>query len=139
MKLVHYLVIPMVLTSLSGSVHAEWEKVSEGSATTAETFIEMDTVKQAGPMSIYRQVKVLSQGPALAGKGFSSKVELLEYDCMNSKLRILRISGYSKAFAAGDSVPVAPPTSALSEWHELPKNLLGQHTFDRLCPSGNDN
>jgi hypothetical protein len=68
----------------------------------------------------------------------SSKVELFEYDCMSSKLRILQESGYSKLWATGDALEIPVEPQAVREWHELPKSPLGLQTFNLLCPSGKD-
>jgi hypothetical protein len=127
----------IVLASVSQSVNAKWEKVSEANAP-ADEYIDMESVKQAGPMSIYRQVKVLSQGSAQDLKGMSSKVELFEYDCMSSKLRILQEFGYSKLWASGDASEIPQVPQTVREWQELPKSPLGQQTFNLLCPSGKD-
>lgn len=137
MKTVHAYVILLVLASVNSNVYAAWEKVSEADAVAPEMFIEMESVKQAGPMSIYRQVKILSQGPVLNVNRMGSKVELYEYDCMSSKLRILQVSGYTQAWATGEAAD-APLNPAMLVWQELPKGQLGLTTFNLLCPSGKD-
>jgi hypothetical protein len=131
--------ILIILTSVCPSANAKWEKVSEADVSTAEKYIDMESVKQAGPMSIYRQVKILSQGPALNDKGFNSKIEIYEYDCMTNKLRILQELGYSKLWATGDASVIPVEQQAVREWHELPKSSIGLQTFNFLCPSGKDN
>jgi len=128
----------LMLASVNSSVYAAWEKVSEANAADPEMYIEMESVKQAGPMSIYRQVKVLSQGPSLKVTRMGSKVELYEYDCMNSKLRILQVSGYSQAWATGEAADAPPLNPEVREWQDLPKSQLGQPTLNMLCPSGKD-
>jgi hypothetical protein len=138
MKLKSCYFILMVMASVSSGVQAKWEQVSEGNVTAPEQYIELDTVKQTGPMSIYRQVKVLSQGAALNAKIMSSKVELFEYDCMSSKLRLLKEYAYSEYWAAGDEQEIVLKPTSMHEWEELPKNSLGKQTFDMLCPSGKD-
>jgi len=138
MKLMSCYFILMVSASVSLGVQAKWEKVSEGNATSPEQYIELDTVKQTGPMSIYRQVKVLSQGATLNANIVSSKVELFEYDCMSSKLRLLKEYAYSKYWATGDEQEIVLTASFANDWRDLPKNSLGQQTFDMLCPSGKD-
>jgi len=138
MKPVAVVYFLMVLASVSSNVNAKWEKVSEEGASSAEKYIEMESVKQAGPMSIYRQVKVLSQGSAQDLKGMSSKVELFEYDCMSSKLRILQEYGYDKLWASGEAIEIPVTPQGVPEWQELPKGALGQQTFNLLCPSGKD-
>lgn len=138
MKPVRAYVILLMLASVNSSVYATWEKVSDANAADPEMYIEMESVKQAGPMSIYRQVKVLSQGPSLNLNRIGSKVELYEYDCMNSKLRILQVTGYSQAWATGEAADAPPLNAVMREWQELPKSQLGQATLNTLCPSGKD-
>jgi len=138
MKPVAVVYFLMVLASVSSNVNAKWEKVSEEGASSAEKYIDVESVKQAGPMSIYRQVKILSQGPALNDKRFNSKIEIYEYDCMTNKLRILQELGYSKLWATGDALEIPVEPQAVREWHELPKSSLGLQTFNLLCPSGKD-
>jgi len=128
----------LVLASVNSSAYAAWEKVSEANSADPEMYIEMESVKQAGPMSIYRQVKVLSQGPSLNLNRMGSKVELYEYDCMNSKLRVLQVFGYSQAWATGEAADAPPLNAVMREWQDLPKSQLGQATFNMLCPSGKD-
>lgn len=138
MKPVRFYIILLMLASVNSSVYATWEKVSEAYAAAPEMYIEMESVKQAGPMSIYRQVKVLSQGPALNVNRMGSKVELYEYDCMSSKLRILQVSGYSQAWATGEAADAPPLNPVMREWQDLPTSQLGQPTLNMLCPSGKD-
>lgn len=138
MKPVRTYVFLLMLASVNSSVNAKWEKLSGGNVSSPEKYIEMESVKQAGPMSIYRQVNVLSQGPELNASGHSSKVELYEYDCMSSKFRILKELGFSKAWASGQAIEIPLTTQDVLEWQELPKSPLGQQTFNLLCPSGKD-
>jgi hypothetical protein len=113
---------------------AEWKKIANGNWQEPEQYIEMDSVKQTGPMAIYRQVNVLSQGGALLPKEVSSKVSLHEYDCMNSKFRVLQTSSYSETWAAGDKVVLPSPTQKSKDWQDLPPQSLGQITLSMLCP-----
>lgn len=138
MKPLRYFFILVTLASVSSIVNARWEKIYEGNSMTPDRYIEMESVKQSGPMSIYRQVKVLSQEPTLDAKSVTSKVELFEYDCMNSKLRVLQGTEYSMAWATGEALDTLEKTSVEGGWQDLPKNSLGQQTFNILCPSGKD-
>ena len=89
-------------------------------------------------MAIYRQVEVLSQGATLVANGVLSTLALYEYDCMNAKFRLLQISGFSRQWAEGQTIPLARSTS-IGEWLSLPLQPLGQQTYDMLCPGGKDN
>ena len=118
---------------------AEWVSVATENQPVIEQYINLKTVKQTGPMSIYRQVKVLSQGSEIAVNGVVSTLAVHEYDCMRSKVRIFPASGYSGQWANGEEVPVPLQSPNLSEWHALSLHRLGQKTFNLLCPSGSDN
>jgi hypothetical protein len=123
---------------ISTPVFAEWQRITDEHAKELEHYLDMQSVKQAGPMSIYRQINVLSQGPSLKQQSFESTISLHEYDCMNAKLRVLQVAGFSQAWGAGDKVLVALPASSANAWQSLPDTSLGQQTVDLLCPSGKD-
>ena len=120
----------------STSVFAEWQRIGDGHAKELEYYLDMPSVKQTGPMSIYRQIQVLSQGAALKQQSFASTLSLYEYDCMSAKLRVLQVTGFSQAWGKGDQVLVS--TSDAGAWQVLPDSPLGQQTLDLLCPSGKD-
>ena len=116
---------------------AEWQILSDGGSHEPQQYIDLQNVKQAGPMAIYRQVQVLSQGAAVSTPGVLSTLVLYEYDCMNVKFRTLHEIAYKELWAKGES-SVMSPAVGMSEWMTLPQNPLGQMTFDLVCPSGND-
>ena len=122
----------------STPVFAEWQRITDEHAKELEHYLDMQSVKQAGPMSIYRQIQVLSQGPSLKQQSFGSTISLHEYDCMSAKLRVLQVAGFSQPWGAGDKVLVTLPASSANAWQLLPDTPLGQQTVDLLCPSGKD-
>ena len=134
MKSISRYSISMVIVLMCTTAGAEWKKIANGNWQEPEQYIEMDSVKQTGPMAIYRQVNVLSQGGALLPKEVSSKLSLHEYDCMNSKFRVVQTSAYSEAWAAGDKVVLPSPTQKSKDWQDLPPQSLGQITLSMLCP-----
>ena len=134
MKSISHYSISMVLVLICTTAGAEWKKIANGNGQEPEKYIEMDSVKQTGPIAIYRQVNVLSQGGALLAEGVSSKLSLHEYDCMNSKFRVLKISAYIETWAAGDKVVLQSHTQTSKHWQDLPPQSLGQITLSMLCP-----
>lgn len=128
--------VSIVFVLISPAVIADWTKVAAGNILEPDQYIETNSVKQTGPMAIYRQVNVLSQGPALLAEDLASKRSIYEYDCMNKKLRVLQSVGFRKAWATGDQVVLHSTSQNLKEWHDLPPHPLGQVTFDILCPGG---
>ena len=117
---------------------AEWQILSDSGSQEPQQYIDLQNVTQTGPMAIYRQVHVLSQGAAVAANGVQSTLALYEYDCMNTKFRLLQTSGFSKQWAEGDSMALSA-SSGPAKWQSLPMQALGQKTFDLLCPDGKDN
>jgi len=116
------------------AANAEWTKIINPSPQEQELYMDMDSVKQTGPMAIHRQVNILSQGSELRAKGIASQVSLYEYDCMNSKLRVLETSVYSKAWAAGETTLMPLPPQSAKEWLNLPAHALGQIALEMVCP-----
>ena len=134
MKSISHCSISMMLVLMCTTAGAEWKKIANGNGQESEQYIEMDSVKQTGPMAIYRQVNVLSQGGALLAEGVSSKLSLHEYDCINSKFRVLKISAYIETWAAGDKVVLQSHTQTSKNWQDLRPKSLGQITLSMICP-----
>jgi len=119
-------------------VMAEWQILSDGGSHEPQQYIDLQNVKQAGPMAIYRQVQVLSQGADVSTPDVLSTLLLYEYDCMNTKFRLLEASGFSMQWAKGQAMTLSVPSSS-TKWLPLPLQALGQKTFDLVCPDGKDN
>jgi hypothetical protein len=130
-------VIGLFVFFASPWVMADWKTLSTDRPSGYEQYIDLEKVKQSGPMAIYRQVQVLSQAKAVAANSALSTLALYEYDCMNTKVRLLEISGFSRQWAEGQPVPVAAP-SAHAQWLPLSAQMLGQKIFDLICPYGKD-
>jgi hypothetical protein len=128
----------LLVVLLSSSVNAEWTRVSKGDLLERQHYIDHASVKQSGPMAIYRQVHVLSQEPELRNQGIQSKFAVYEYDCMNSKLRVLETSVFSAAWAKGEKKVLQPSSPDSKQWQDLPNHALGRVTLNLLCPSGKD-
>ena len=131
-------VIGLFFMLISPFVMAEWQLLSEANPQESKQYIDLQNVKQTGPMAIYRQVRVLTQGAAVAANGVLSTLALYEYDCMNTKFRLLQTSGFSRQWAEGERMTVSTSSGPI-QWLSLSAQTLGQKTFDLLCPDGNDN
>jgi hypothetical protein len=131
-------VIGLFFMLISPFVMAEWQLLSEANPQESKQYIDLKNVKQTGPMAIYRQVQVLTQGAAVSANGVLSTLALYEYDCMNTKFRLLQTSGFSRQWAEGERMTVSTSSGPI-QWLSLSAQTLGQKTFDLLCPDGNDN
>ena len=126
------------LILVSSSVLAEWQRLGGQQSNGRELFMDPQSVKQAGPMAIYRQVQVLNQGPNLLAPTAASTVTLYEYDCMSSRVRVLRVVGFDKPWAAGNTLKLPSPSPAAAQWHTPAEASLAQPMIDTLCPRGDD-
>ena len=122
----------------SSSVSAEWQKLYGKQSNGRELFVDPQSVKQAGPMAVYRQVNVLSQGPHLLTPTAASTVTLYEYDCISSRVRVLQVVGFDKPWAAGNKLELSPPSPAATQWHTSAEASLTQPMVDKLCPRDDD-
>jgi len=119
-------------------VMAEWQILSDGGSHEPQQYIDLQNVKQAGPMAIYRQVQVLSQGADVSTPDVLSTLLLYEYDCMNTKFRLIEATGFSMQWAKGQAMTLSVPSSS-TKWLPLPLQAIGQKTFDLVCPDGKNN
>ena len=137
-QLAHQCLMSLAMLAACPLVQAEWQQLSQENAHDIQHYLDQQSVKQTGPMSIYRQVRVLSQGTGLKPYNVESMISLHEYDCMNAQLRVLQVTGFSRPWGAGDKVLVTLPASGANAWQALPDSPLGQQMVDSLCPSGKD-
>ena len=126
------------LVGVSSSVSAEWQKLYGKQSNGRELFMDPQSVKQAGPMAIYRQVNVLGQGPHLLTPTAASTVTLYEYDCMSSRVRVLQVVGFDKPWAAGNRLELPLPSPSTAQWHTSAEPVLAKSMVDLLCPGGDE-
>lgn len=117
MRYRHHWCLVVIFSAGVSTATADWFKLSMTPDQQEEFEIDMESVKQSGPMAIYRRVQVRSRHTK-QGHGDSSMATIYEYDCMNSKMRHLM--------------------HADPAWQDLPDNPLGQETFQLICPRGDD-
>lgn len=117
---------------------AEWLRIDNAAAHNTQYHLNMATVKQTGPMSIYRQVQVLTQDASVKTPSVASVVSLYEYDCMSAKWRTLESTGFSLPWGEGDKVVLSARSDSAPAWQALPDSALGQPAVDLLCPGGKD-
>lgn len=132
------LLAPALLVLTSTTVLAQWQALPNQNSPGTAYFLNPQSIKQTGPMSIYRQVQVLSQGTELQPPLLASSISLYEYDCMKAKLRVLRVSGFSQRWGEGEKLSSTWPDHDLNVWQDLPNSPLGQPALDILCPNGKD-
>lgn len=133
-----YVILFGCLVLVSSSVSAEWQRLSGEQSNGRQLFMDPQSVKQAGPMAIYRQVQVLSQGPNLLAPTAVSIVTLYEYDCVSFRARVLRVVGFDEPWAAGSTLKLSSPSTAAAQWHTPAEASLAEPMVAALCPRGDD-
>ena len=133
-----YVILSGCLVLVSSSVLAEWQRLGGEQSNSRQLFMDPQSVKQAGPMAIYRQVQVLRQGPNLLAPTAASIVTLYEYDCVSFRARVLRVVGFDEPWAAGNTLKLPSPSTAAAQWHIPAEASLAEPMVAALCPQGND-
>ena len=137
-KPTYHFFIGACTSMLMFSAHAEWTAVATHSPNDHSHFIQLDTVKQTGPMSIYRQVEELVQTSQGDGDKGLSQLTLTEYDCMNAKVRGLSVTQFAKPWAQGDKVHTTVMEPSQREWRSLDAHPYGAEILAMVCPDGTE-
>ncbi len=114
---------------------AAWTPVdTEAGHAAARAYVDLDTVRQSGPMAIYRQVSELTDHALDRAAGLRSIVRTSEYDCMNRRVRVLKETGFSSAQGAGDTVPIPQSHQRQGDWQALAAHPGGARVWALVCP-----
>jgi hypothetical protein len=122
----------------------QWVPVGTRSMNPLPVYIKPETVRQSGPMAIYRQVEELRNEAAPVAQGSGTPVgsvwQLVEYDCMQPRVRILKRTAFSGHWASGEEVPalttVTPPNRL--DWRNLADHPFALDVIREVCPGLQD-
>ena len=129
----------LAATLATGPASAAWTPVDDASGETDPSrFIDPDTVRQAGPMAIYRQVRELTVYAARRESGLQSILRTTEYDCMAPRIRVLAEAAF--ASSDGSGAPVSLPISERlrGDWVALGEHPSGKTVWKLVCPGNAD-
>lgn len=116
------------------AAHAEWVAMPRATDGSLETFIDLETVRQTGPMNIMRRVWQLSLlAPGAANKALSVKSHV-EYDCKDGRYRVLEVNYFTEAWGRGRQLESTVPSAVSSDWNVIDKDSLSALIFRRVCP-----
>lgn len=123
---------------------AQWVSVGTGSSHPLPVYIKPETVRQSGPMAIYRQVEELHHAAAPVARESETPAgsvwQLVEYDCMQPRVRILKRTAYSGRWANGVEVPTIPtvPPPSRPDWRNLADHPFALDVIREVCPGLQD-
>jgi len=118
-----------------GIASAAWTPIDPVSNTTAgRRYIDLDTVRQTGPMAIHRQVKELTVYPVRLESGPMSILRSSEYDCMNARVRVLSETGFLSPEGDGETAKIPDGYRRRGDWSALNTDPANQAVWDTICP-----
>ncbi len=119
-----------MLACSSTSVLASWNWAIEDQGMGMTVYIDQATISKKG--DIAQMISLISfQTPQIRSKyRFQSQAELSEYNCQESKTRLLSFSRYSNKMGEGEMVfSDKTPTS----WKEIAPGSAGEVLFEFAC------
>ena len=123
-NVLHFSVVLLVVGFAHGIANAAW------------TQLDLDTVRQAGPMAIYRQVIELTVYATRLESGAMSILRTAEYDCMGARVRVLTEAGFRAPWADGETASIPLAYRRQGDWSDLSADPAGEVVWNLLCPGG---
>ena len=130
--------LPLILLPLCITSSAEWVRVRPAHPHKGEQYIDPDQVKQSGPMAIMRQVWEMKNYPEPAKGDTASVKTLVEYNCQNRQLRVLKELLFTEPWAKGKETSPPATEQAAGGWTPITPGSSGEAIIDIVCPSGED-
>jgi hypothetical protein len=127
-------ILAVLLSSLAGTAWADWQKIRESGPLEYETFIDIATVRQRGPMATMRRVWEIRNVPEPAEGRAASTRTLAEYDCQNRRPRILEESRFSAHWSSGQELTPAREKDSGRGWKPLEPEAVEERIFHEVCP-----
>jgi hypothetical protein len=136
-KVISLTAVAPVVFFVHGVASAAWTQIDPASgATDQRRYVDLDTVRQAGPMAIYRQVSELIVYATRLESGAMSILRTSEYDCMSAKVRVLTETGFRSPWADGETASIPDGQRRQGGWSALKEDPAGEAVRNSLCPGG---
>ena len=130
-------VLGLVVVFSHSIASAAWTQLDPDlSATDQRRYVDLVTVRQAGPMAIYRQVSELTVYPTHLEFGAISILRTSEYDCMTARVRVLTEAGFRSPWADGQTLRIPMEYRRQGDWYALSAHPAGAAVWNLLCPGG---
>ena len=127
---------PWILLFATATAFANWEKINGPSGALYEKFIDINAIRQSGPMNTMRRVWGINNLATASASNISSVKQHVEYDCKDRRYRVIEESSFSERWAKGESLTVAPANSKPIDWSAIAPGSITETIFNRVCPNG---
>ena len=132
---------PWILLFATATAFANWEKINGPSGALYEKFIDINAIRQSGPMNTMRRVWEInnltnSSSSNISSSNVSSVKQHVEYDCKDRRYRVIEERSFSERWAKGESLTVAPANSKPIDWSAIAPGSITETIFNRVCPNG---
>ena len=128
----------LLLFSFSQAALADWSRVAETSHPEPQQYLDLDSVKQTGPMAIMRRVWELRNYSTPHHDKVRSIKRLSEYDCMDRRHRVVQELWFTDPWAKGENVPPPLRDDAELAWRPIAPRSINEIILDEMCPHEND-
>jgi len=128
----------LLLFSFSQAALADWSRVAETSHPEPQQYLDLDSVKQTGPMAIMRRVWELRNYSTPHHDKVRSIKRLSEYDCMDRRHRVVQELWFTDPWAKGENVPPLLRDDAELAWRPIAPRSINEIILDEMCPHEND-
>jgi len=128
----------LLLFSFSQAALADWSRVAETSHPEPQQYLDLDSVKQTGPMAIMRRVWELRNYSTPHHDKVRSIKRLSEYDCMDRRHRVVQELWFTDPWAKGENVPPPLRDDAELAWRPIEPRSINEIILDEMCPHEND-
>ena len=115
----------LALLTIAAPAWAEWDSVYV--TDTAVHYIDLGTIQKD---SYLRRVWTLQDLKARGSRGERSMKGLMEYDCKQERVRVLRATAYSGQMARGD---ILITVSTPAKWNHIAPESAFNTTLRFLC------
>ena len=137
---------PWILLFATATAFANWVKIDGPSGALYEKFIDINAIRQSGPMNTMRRVWEINNltnasssnisSNSVSSSNVSSVKQHVEYDCKDRRYRVIEESSFSERWAQGESLTVATTDAKPSDWSAIDLGSITESIFNRVCPNG---
>ena len=130
-----------ILLFASTTAFADWVKIDGPIGALYEKFIDINAIRQSGPMNTMRRVWEINNlanvsASNISSSNISSVKQHVEYDCKDRRYRVIEENTFSERWAKGEKLTVAAAETKPGDWSAVAFGSISETIFSRVCPNG---